>query len=357
MTEDQRNIFAAIAVVGLLSAVAGFGIARYFDGDVSTESADAEANMKPAKDTVALTPEQIAAANIMVSRPLVGSFGSEIVTQASVVPAPAGVASLTAHASGSVTRIFKRLGDPVKRGEVLAVVEGRDAAQIAADRSAAGAKATFAERVLAREKSLFEQGVSSRASYEQAEAEAAAAMAETRRAQSAAGSANVTGDGRGVAIVSPIEGSVTASSAKLGAFVQSETELFQVSDPRRIQIEAAISPDDIARIIPGDRAVIETPDKRTIEARVSAVTPALDATTRVATAILDSSDASLRAGQVLRVRIIPRSSAATAGMSLPDEAVQTVEGRSSVFIRTPTGFAAKAVLTGRRSAGPVARKF
>uniref|UniRef100_UPI0038F79850 hypothetical protein n=1 Tax=Streptomyces galilaeus TaxID=33899 RepID=UPI0038F79850 len=83
------------------------------------------------------------------------------------------------------------------------VVESRDAAQIAADRTAAGAKATLAQKALARERYLYDQKVSARVDLETAQAEAAAAAAEARRAAVAAGAANITSDGRGVVLASP----------------------------------------------------------------------------------------------------------------------------------------------------------
>src|SRR3546814_17047869 len=70
-----------------------------------------------------------------------------------------------------------------RSGETLAIVQSRDAAQIAADRTAADARSVLAQRTLARERHLYEQKATARADYEQAQAEAAAAAAEARRAQ------------------------------------------------------------------------------------------------------------------------------------------------------------------------------
>src|SRR3546814_20253445 len=85
------------------------------------------------------------------------------------------------RAGGAVTRVYKRLGDPVRAGEALAIVQSRDAAQIAADKAAAEARAVLAQRNLARERQLYEQKVSARVDYEQAQAEAGVAAAEADR--------------------------------------------------------------------------------------------------------------------------------------------------------------------------------
>ena len=211
----------------------------------------------------------------------------------------------------------------------------------------------MANKNLARERYLFDQKVSARVDYEQAQAEAAAASAEARRAEVAAGAANVTSDGRGVIVASPISGRVTAQSVSLGAFVQPETELFRVADPRQIQIEAAILPSDAERIRQGDRAIVELPNGGTLDARVRSVTPTLNGETRQATAVLDVNSASLVPGLAVRVRLLPSGGEQTKAIVVPDEAVQTVDGKDAVFVRTKDGFKAKFVTLGQRSAGRV----
>jgi cobalt-zinc-cadmium efflux system membrane fusion protein len=351
MIDNQRKLYAAFLAAILLGTAGGYGVFRLSHHDAPAEAASAEEAEKHAAKEIAVSAEQIKAANIGIETVKQGAIGGEILAQAAVVPIPSGAASLTAHASGTVTRIFKQIGDSVKRGDILAIVEGRDAAQIAADRSAANAKSNLAARNLAREKSLFDQGVTARAEYEQAQAEAAAAAAEARRAQATAGNANVTGDGRGVAITSPIDGTVVAASAKLGSFVQSETELFQVANANQLQVAASISAEDVGRIAAGDRAILETVDGQSIDATVRSFSPVLDPTTRVASAILDAKSDALRAGQTLRARIMPQNTSNAVGLTVPDEAIQTIEGRDVVLLRTNKGFVARPVLVGRRGTG------
>jgi len=308
---------------------------------------------KVSAETVKLTAMAIREAGIATETISAGGLAGEIVAQATVTASPTGEAIVTARASGAVTRVLKRLGDPVRRGEALAMVESRDAAQITADRGVAAAKLTLAQRSLARERYLYDQKVSARVDLEQAQAEAAMAAAEARRAQAAAGAANVTRDGRGVVIASPIAGRVSASAVRLGAFVQPEAELFRVSDPNQIQIEAAVGPNDAARLAPGDRAVVELPDGRTVDARVRAVTPTLNGETRSATAVLDIGGGAVQPGLAVRVRLLPRVGGSSAAIVVPEEAVQSLAGRDVVFLRTATGFTARPVTTGQRSAGRI----
>ncbi|MDE2570772.1 MAG: efflux RND transporter periplasmic adaptor subunit, partial [Sphingomonadales bacterium] len=116
----------------------------------STPAATAQPEASP--NTVTLTPAAIKAAGVAVETVEAGGLSAEILASATVTAPPQGQAVLTARAAGAVTRIFKRLGDPVRAGEALAIVTSRDAAQIAADRTSAAAKATLASKNMARER-------------------------------------------------------------------------------------------------------------------------------------------------------------------------------------------------------------
>lgn len=350
-TANRQWLLGGVAVVAALGV--GFGAAKLTNSKSPAEAAKPEAEA-PAEgaDTLTMGAERLTASGVQVQPVATSGLAAEIVAQATVEAEPTGQAVLTARAAGSVARIFKRLGDPVRAGDTIALVESRDAGQIAADRSVATAKADLARTVLAREKRLYEQKVSPRQDYETAQAELTAAEAEARRARSAAGAAAVTSDGRYVSVVSPISGRITSMGANLGAFVQPETELFRIADPARIQVEAQVTAADARRIQPGDQAVIDTNGGETRLAVVRSVTPGVSEETRSATVVLTLAGGvgQVQPGQLVRARITSRQSATT-GIVVSEESVQVVEGRDAVFVRTPKGFRVQPVTVGQRSAG------
>lgn len=353
----SRNAFlGGIAVAVILAAGGGFGLAKLTSKGAPEAAAEAGEAKKPAgaPDAVEMDADRIAASGFLVQPVSATGLASEIVAQATVEAAPGAQAVLTARAAGSVSRINKRLGEPVRAGEVLALVESREASQIAAARSVAAAKADLAAKVLARERHLYEQRVSARQDLEAAQAEDASARAEARSAAAAVSAADVSRDGRYVMVTSPINGRITSAPASLGAFVQSETELFRVADASRLQVEAAVTAADARRIRPGDPAVLEMNDGATANAIVRSVTPGVDVTTRAATVVLTLTGGQglLQPGQALRARITARQSISP-GIVVPEEAVQTWEGQDVVFVRTKTGFVARPVLIGIRAAGRV----
>lgn len=283
-------------------------------------------------------------------------LAQEIVSQATVVSSPDGEAVLTARASGSISAIRKRLGDPVTRGETIAVVNSPEAAGLAA--SLAGAKARFdqAKSSFDREKRLFDQGVTARQDLEAAQAELTSAEAEYRRSGAAARAAHVSDDGTSVYISSPIAGRITevTSGAKLGAYVTPDTILFRIADPSKIQIEGAVPLADAGRIAPGDKAIVETPTGGSITATVRSVTPSGSAESRSASVVLAVTTGAehLQPGRFAKVVIRAKGGDGGAGVFvLPDEAVQNIEGQDVVFVRSEEGFDAMKVRTGTRSGG------
>ena len=162
MNKDKSRLYGGVAAAILIAGVGGFGLAKLTAGaggaSVASEHAEGE-HEEGDSGELEMTAEAIRAAGIQIQPVSAGGFAGEILAQGVVAAMPGGEAVLTARAAGAVTQIFKRLGDPVRAGEALAIVESREAAQIAADRAVASARANLAQSTLARERRLFEQRV------------------------------------------------------------------------------------------------------------------------------------------------------------------------------------------------------
>ena len=363
-TLDNRNRLLGAAVVATLVLGGGgilLGRTVFAPSAAVTKGVSDEAATQAgqgAKGFVEMDPARATNAGITTQTVVASAFSSEIIAQGVVAAAPDGEAALTARADGAVTRITKRLGDYVRAGEIVATIESRDASMIAAERSTARAKLNLARSAYAREKRLYDGKVTARQDLEAAQATLAEAEAEARRTQSAASAARISGDGRFLAVTSLISGRITKVDTQLGAYVLAGAELFRVADPARIQINAAVLPADARRIQVGDTAVLELLGGATATATVRSATPSLDPESRTATLVLvPNGIGGLTPGQGLRVRIASRGVAAggasASSFALPEEAVQTVEGRDVVFVRIGKGFQAVPVTTGIRSGGRI----
>lgn len=364
VTQDRRKLLGGVAAIALVAAVGGAMIGRSTapaDDPQASAEAPAEGGEEGHSEGegregfVAMTPARMQASGIRTTTIEEGSLASEIIAQATVTAPPEGQAILTARADGAVVRINKRLGDPVGAGETVALLESREAAAFVAERNAAAARAQAARAAAARERRLFNARITARQDLEAADAARAQAEAELQRADAAVRTAGVTGNGRYLTVRSPISGRITEVDTQLGAYVSAGTELFNVADPRRIQIEAAVPAVEAQRIRPGDPAVIELPGGGTADAVVRSATPSLNPESRTATIVLQlsGSPAALAQGQAVRARIVPRGTVTNGAIVLPEEAVQQVEGRDVVFVQAEGGFQAVPVTVGSRSGGRV----
>lgn len=363
----NRKLITTAAIAALLAGGAGLLVGRATTPTPSASAEDAEGSEAEEGeeagegaegtegDPLAIDETRLRASGIRLARATQEVLGAEIVAPATVTAGPQGAAVLTARVEGSVAAIDKRLGDPVARGERLAVVESREAGTIAAERSAATARLQLAEANYARERRLFEAKITARADLEASRAALEEARAEAVRTRAAAQAAGVSADGRTIAVRSPIAGRVTAAPATLGAYVSAEDELFRVANASTLQIEAQVPLSDARRIAPGDAARIEVAGTE-LAARVRGVAPALDPSTRTATVLLalGGSEGELRPGAFVRVRITPASARGTSTAVVPADAVQSVGGRDAVFVRKGERFEMRPVVLGARAGDRVA---
>lgn len=347
-TQKNWPLLGGIAAV---AALASFGVARWTAPTAPAPTPE-KTESKAGPVELTLPEDYLKSSNIVVDHVSSTAMGSEIIAPANVTATPQGEAVVVARASGAVSRINKRLGDSVRAGEVLALVDSLDAAGYLADRSAAMAREEQARRVYNREAGLFKQGVTPRQDMEAAQANLAVAQAEAHRAALVAKAAHVSGGGS-MAIISPISGRITAQAATLGAFVDTQSELFRIADGRALQVEALVGAQDTGRIAPGDSATIVLPSGASVQGMVRSVTPTLSGAGRAMTVVITPrGDASgLLIGQGVQTRIRTSRGEGKPSLSVPEEAVQVLEGHDVLFVRTQRGFRAQPVLVGSRSGG------
>ncbi|WP_447728266.1 efflux RND transporter periplasmic adaptor subunit [Sphingomonas koreensis] len=303
--------------------------------------------------TIALTAQQIKAAGIEVVR-AAASGGGALTLPATIEGDPQGTQVVSAAIGGRVVALNRNLGEPVARGQVVAVIESREAATLRAEVEAAGARAALAQSNLQREERLFKLRVSPERDLIAARTAATEAGIALRLARQQVSAAGVGGGALNrIGVTAPIGGRITARPVVLGQTVAADAELFRVSNLSRVAVGVSLSPADAARVAVGTPVEVSAGGRRSL-ARISFVSPVLDETTRLVTAIalVDNRDGQWRVGEPVTASIgLPGEGGGT--VSVPAAAVQTVENRNMVFVRTPTGFRAQPVTLGARGAGNV----
>lgn len=343
-----------IGVTAIACLAGGYQLAKWRDdGKLVVNTPPVAAKKLPvAEQEIEIPQPFIESSSIKVEQVNTGNVSGEILAAAVVAAVPGAEATVIARAAGTITRINKRLGDSVKVGETIALVDSLDATRMTAERNAAVAKLQLARKVFARESDLYGKGVTPRQDMETAQSTLAVAEAEALRASMIIKAANVAADGRSVHVISPVNGRVVTESAVVGAFVQPDAELFRIANDKLIQIEAYVTATDVAEVRPGDSATILGRNGSELAAKVRSITPSVSGSNQTATAILvpDVDATALVLGEGVQVRLHTTASSQN-NVIVPEDAIQNIEGQDTVFFRTKSGFTPHPVVVGQRANG------
>ncbi|KQM37848.1 efflux RND transporter periplasmic adaptor subunit [Sphingomonas sp. 179-I 2A4 NHS] len=322
------------------------GNAAEAETEVGTEAGGGE-SAHADEGVVTLSPDQIAAAGVQIGRPITGGAGT-IELPATIEGDPQGTQVVSAAIGGRVVALTRNLGQSVGRGQTIAIIESREAAQLKGEVEASRARLALANSNLSREQRLFAQRVSPEQDLIAARTAAIEASIAYRQAQSQVSAAGGGGGGLNrLGIVAPIGGQVIARPVVLGQTVAADTELYRIANLGRVSLALNLKPEDAGRVRPGNVVMVTAPGRQT-SARISFVSPALDPETRQVPVIatLDNRGGQWRVGEPVSASVQLSGSGGSSAIRVPTTAVQTVEGKSVVFVRTPKGFQATPVTLG-----------
>ncbi len=350
MKLSRHGLMTGAAVIAALGAGlgGGYGLAR-LNAPSPAEPAEAHGEEAHAEGVVALTPE--AAAKAGVSVVAVGRGGrAELTLPGRIAFAPGAEAVVDAPLPGQVMRVHAGVGERVSAGSPLVTLRSPEGAASRATTEAAEASAEAARAALRRDRSLFEQGYVARARLDITEAEARRAEAELRAARARVGAYGTPGADGLVVVRSPVAGVVTRMTTAPGQVLHEEDqEVAAVADARRLELAFEAPPQAAALLGLGARVEARTGDGRTAAGTVVAVAPANASGVVVIRARIDG--AAPPAGTIVSARLMTASAATSGLLTVPSDAVQTVEGRPSVFVVERGAFHARPVTTGAVSGG------
>ena len=266
---------------------------------------------------------------------------------------PEARVAVTSPFAGAAVRVFVIEGQPVRRGEPLALVRAAEPVQIRADLARAQSELGLAEARARRMQQLAEEGIIAHARADEAQAQLQQARVtanESRRMVSLTGAG---ADGT-MTLRSPINGRIAHVGVETGGPVDAMTAPFLVENAGAYRVDLQV-PERLARsVAPGMgvevRLPVEGGEPLIVGGRILSVTPSIDPATRsvVAKATIGAAPG-LVPGQNVAVTI--QGSASTGGVAVPSGAVARTRGEDQVFVRSGNRFSPRKVTVAAQADG------
>lgn len=276
--------FLGYAVVAVLCAAALAGSAWYVFGAANparTSAGETAAEGDSHDESVTLSDAQVAAAGIELLTAGPRELHETLRLDGLIQPNQETLVKVTSRFPGVIRSMRKRLGDRVKKDEVLATVESNQ----------------------------------SLTSFE---------------------------------LKAPMDGTVIDRDGTLGEFASEQKPLFTIADLSTMWIDFAVHRRDFGRVRLGDSLTIDVGDGGDpIRGQIDYVSPigVSDTQTAVARAVV-ASHGRLRTGMFVTGRVL--LSARSVDVAVSANAIQSLDGKTVVFVRDGEAFTARELELGRR---------
>ena len=326
------------------------------DNEHHDKGEPARGPQKPAEEAhtegaVAMTAEQIKAAGVSIETAGPATLRTFLQLPGEIAFNDDRTAHVVPRVAGVVEAVPVSLGQQVRKGQVLAVISSISVSDQRAELQSAQKRQQLARTTYEREKQLFEQRISPQQDVQQAEQalrEAEIAVSNARQKLQALGASAESAALNRYELRAPFNGVIVGKHISLGEQVREDANVFTVSDLTSVWAQVSVPARDLPSVRLNERVTIKsTAFEQTAVGKVAYVGALIGEQTRTAQArvVLDNPEGAWRPGLFVNVEVAAGESAAP--VAVLAEAVQTLEGRPVVFVRTATGFAPAAVELGR----------
>lgn len=243
--------------------------------------------------------------------------------------------------AGQVEQVNVSTGQAVQRGQVLATVLIPELVDYQASLTTAHADLSLAKDTYQREKSLWQQGISARQDYLQADNDLKRAQIAVRAAEQrlkAYGVSSVDAQTGRMALRAPISGTILNKDILAGEFIQPDKQLFQIARLDALWVEFAVPEQDLKVLRTGSRVWVKTdPQSTAVAATLLNFTASADPQSRqrLARARLERAPADWRPDLFVTVQVEQPASATV--LAVAREALQTIDGQTVVFVLQQDG--------------------
>lgn len=296
---------------------------------------------------VTLTPEALQRAGITIVTATAIATPGALTVPATVASNAYRDTKVNALVGGIIRQVRPELGATIRQGEPLAIVFSNELAEAQMKYLSTQAMLVADEQKFERTRKLVDLGAASRQELDDATAARAARAMEVAAARQRllllgldaeqvrrlTDSTQIVSE---VTIPAPADGIVIARSANPGQVIAAGQELFVVTDLGTVWVMADLYEKDFGAVRVGTPASVRVPAalSRPISGRVAYLEPRVDPATRTAKVRVEvqNRDGALKLGMFVEVTFT--TGAAVQRPVVPRAAVQSIGGRSVVYVAT-----------------------
>ncbi|MGY4829141.1 efflux RND transporter periplasmic adaptor subunit [Sphaerotilaceae bacterium SBD11-9] len=331
------------------------------EGDKHAEHAGEkkEGGHAEGEEELTLTTEEAERAGIKVEEIKTQPLGETIEVTATIRPDQDRLARVAPRIGGRITSAPAKLGDRVRAGQTLAMLDSVEVGEAHAAWAQAQSELRIAEADFKRAEALNADEIIPRKDFLRAQSDRDKAAAALRAAADrlrllggapADGSKSVSG----FAVTAPFAGTVIEKKATLGDLASPTEAMFTVVDLSRLWIQADLPDAALAKVHVGANAKVTVPayPAEVFSGRVAYIGASLDKDTRTVAARIEVANADGRLKpEMFATATIEVAGDKRAAMALPDAAVVMLSGQPNVFVLHQGAYEARQVEPGERIAG------
>lgn len=348
---SPRLVTRAAAVLTVLLVLSGCG-------DKADKESAAAPEVKAEEKGLKLTPEEQERAGIKLESMTSRIFEDSVSVTATIRPNQDRIARIAPRVEGRIVRVNANLGDAVRPGQALAVMDSVAIGEAQSSLLQAQSAQRVAQADFKRSESLSAEEIIPQRDFLRARGDLEKANAELRAAQDKlrllGGSVGSGGRAESTfALTAPFAGAVIEKKATIGELATPSEALFTVADLSVVWIEANLTEDLLAKVKQGAAATVTVgayPGER-FSGRVAYLANVLDKTSRTTAARIEVANKDGR----LKPEMFANATIATGGqqqaISVPDAAILLLQGQPTVFVAENGGFESRAIEPGDKLSG------
>jgi cobalt-zinc-cadmium efflux system membrane fusion protein len=323
---------------------------------------------------VEITPEAQQRSGIVVTPAATSLMTQEFQATGTVQPIDSSIAHIRPLTRGRLQDVLVKLGDRVVANQTLAQLDNIEAGEIMTQYNTAQAELrrlkiqlAAQQRQVERNRRLAEIGASPQKDYEfslaeqQAQQESILAQENTiagltARLRRLGITDPASSEAPMTAIRAPFAGVIIRVAAAPGDVVEAGSELFSVADLSTVYVQAQVYEKDLGQVHAGQTASISIdsyPGTR-FTGQVASISDLIDPQTRTAAVRCQVANPGARLKLDMLASVQFPTAMKRSVLSVSEDAVQDIEGKPTVFVRTsPSQFSVRQVETGSSGNGRI----